>query len=167
MNAQISSTCLQQRHSSQTPALPDSSPCILSSRIPTTTGWAVGSRSQGVLTASTSIGHVRRRHLTLCVRRLQSLIDTLDPTALRERYIRIMSGPNAAANRRTIQAHKACARSLLSLRVLVQNRRKDKIPILVFASGAAVQALAASTAAVAQGAPQCKCDSVELIANHE
>lgn len=51
-------------------------------------------------------------------------------------------------NRQTVQT---CGRSLLSLRVLVQNRRKEKMPILLFASRAQALILPSSTSAVLQG----------------
>ncbi|EIW61127.1 uncharacterized protein TRAVEDRAFT_46351 [Trametes versicolor FP-101664 SS1] len=86
---------------------------------------------------------------------LQQLTDSLDPYTTMHRYIRTMCGPVAAASRQTIRAYKACARSLLTLRVLVQNRRKDKTPILVFASRAQVLCLAPSTDAVQNGTAEC------------
>ncbi|KAL1949447.1 hypothetical protein VTO73DRAFT_8328 [Trametes versicolor] len=81
---------------------------------------------------------------------LQSLADSLDPTELRDRQKRMMVGGGAAA-RQMLRTHKASARSLLGLRVLVQNRRKDKTPILVFGSRAQVLSQPSLTSAVLRG----------------
>ena len=65
---------------------------------------------------------------------LQSFTDPISPehSSYSDRQERIASGPD---NGRTIiRTHKAAARSLIGLRVLVQNRRKDKEPILVYGS---------------------------------
>lgn len=45
------------------------------------------------------------------------------------------------AGRRTIRTHKALDLNLLDLRVLVQNRRTDKTPILVYGARAQAEAL--------------------------
>lgn len=82
--------------------------------------------------------------------RLQSLADSLDPTELRDRQKRMMAG-GGAASRQMLRTHKASARSLLGLRVLVQNRRKDKTPILVFGSRAQVLSQPSLTSAVLRG----------------
>ncbi|OJT07607.1 hypothetical protein TRAPUB_1537 [Trametes pubescens] len=81
---------------------------------------------------------------------LQSLAESLDPTELRDRQKRMMAG-GGAASRQTIRTHKVTARSLLGLRVLVQNRRKEKNPILVFGSHAQVLSQPMQTSAVQRG----------------
>ena len=53
--------------------------------------------------------------------------------------------------RETIRTHKAALNTLLSLRVLVQNRRKQNIPILVYGSQAQVVSLPSGTQKVRQG----------------
>ncbi|RPD60038.1 hypothetical protein L226DRAFT_613017 [Lentinus tigrinus ALCF2SS1-7] len=74
-----------------------------------------------------------------------------DPASseFRDRQERIATGPNHG--RDMIRRHKAAARSLLSLRVLVQNRRKDKEPILVFGSRMQVVSYGQMTGAMARG----------------
>ncbi|KAI0714257.1 hypothetical protein C8T65DRAFT_806235 [Cerioporus squamosus] len=67
----------------------------------------------------------------------------------KDRKERIARGPDNG--RGTIRKHKASARSLLGLRVLVQNRRKDNQPILVFGSRMQVVSYGSMTAAMARG----------------
>ncbi|OJT10745.1 hypothetical protein TRAPUB_12739 [Trametes pubescens] len=82
---------------------------------------------------------------------LECLMDTLDPEALGNRYVRTMTGTAASASHEIIRANRAYGRSLLTLRVLVQNRRKEKTPILVFGSRAQVLSKVSSTDAVQRG----------------
>ncbi len=83
------------------------------------------------------------------------MMECLDTEALRDRYVNTMTGPAARDSREIIRANNACGRTLLTLRVLVQNRRKDKTPILVFGARAQLVSMASSTTAVLKGAPQC------------
>ncbi|EIW57518.1 uncharacterized protein TRAVEDRAFT_48557 [Trametes versicolor FP-101664 SS1] len=71
----------------------------------------------------------------------------LDLGMLRDRQQR-------SANREIVHTYKTAERSLLDLRVLVQNRRKDKTPILVFGSRAQVLSEPSSTSAVLRGAAE-------------
>ncbi|KAL1949445.1 hypothetical protein VTO73DRAFT_8326 [Trametes versicolor] len=80
---------------------------------------------------------------------LHSLTEGMDSDRNRERQERVAAG--GAASRQIIRTHKAAARSLLGLRVLVQNRRKDKTPILVFGSRAQVLSQPSLTSAVLRG----------------
>lgn len=89
--------------------------------------------------------------VTVQVDSLQCLTESLDPAEDMSRHIRMMSGSAGPASRQIMRDHRATARSLLSLRVLVQNRRKDKTPILVFGSRAQVLSLPSSTSAMRQG----------------
>lgn len=88
------------------------------------------------------------------------LTESLDIAGIRDRIMQIMAGPAGTASRETMRTHKAYAQSLLSLRILVQNRRKDRIPILVFASRAQVLSLASSTVAVQRGISKGERDNV-------
>lgn len=78
-------------------------------------------------------------------------MDTLDPEALHDRYVSTMAGTAASASHEVIRTKRVCERSLLTLRILVQNRRKEKTPILVFGSRAQVLSKASSTDAVQRG----------------
>ncbi|OJT10916.1 hypothetical protein TRAPUB_12572, partial [Trametes pubescens] len=80
---------------------------------------------------------------------LHALTDSMDSKQNRDRRERVSDG--GAANRQIIRTHKAAAHSLLGLRVLVQNRRKDKTPILVFGSRAQVLSQPSLTSAVLRG----------------
>ncbi|KAI0649152.1 hypothetical protein C8Q79DRAFT_999011 [Trametes meyenii] len=82
---------------------------------------------------------------------LQSLVDAIDPLQHKARQERMMT-QGGEESRTKIRIYKAAARSLVGLRVLVQNRRKDKDPILLFASRAQVVSRAALTDAVLRGA---------------
>ncbi|KAI0671699.1 hypothetical protein C8Q78DRAFT_1168540 [Trametes maxima] len=82
---------------------------------------------------------------------LQSFVDAIDPLEHRDRQERLMV-QGGEPSRTKIRLYKAAARSLVGLRVLVQNRRKDKDPILLFASRAQVVSRAALTDAVLRGA---------------
>ncbi len=62
---------------------------------------------------------------------MRRLIDPLDPSIpFDEERI------GGEAGLQTIRTHRAVAFSLLDLRVLVQNRRKDKTPVFVYGSRA-------------------------------
>ncbi|KAL1937054.1 hypothetical protein VTO73DRAFT_15146, partial [Trametes versicolor] len=87
--------------------------------------------------------------------KLQPLLDSLDPEVLRERYINTMTGPAADASYAIMRTNRAYSCSLLSLRILVQNRRKDDAPILVFSSRAQMVVKASSTEAVQRGKTDC------------
>ena len=64
---------------------------------------------------------------------------TDSPSTIQNRQDRITdSAPDNGRGK--IRTHRASARSLLCLRILVQNRRKSKEPILVFGSRAQVVA---------------------------
>ncbi len=81
-------------------------------------------------------------------------MDTLDPEVLRERYVRTMSGPAARDSRQIIHDNRACGRRLLTLRVLVQNRRKEETPILVYGSRAELISKTSSASAIQEGATE-------------
>lgn len=87
-------------------------------------------------------------------------MNTVDPGALRDHYVRTMTGTAASAGHEIIRANKTYGRALLTLRVLVQNRRKEKTPILVFGSHAQVLSKVSSTDAVQRG--RTPCDNVIL-----
>ncbi|KAI0635897.1 hypothetical protein C8Q77DRAFT_1100288 [Trametes polyzona] len=82
---------------------------------------------------------------------LHTLTDTIDPTGYSARQERMMA-EGGAAGREIIRTHKAAARSVVGLRVLIQNRRKDKTPVVFFASRAQVVSQPSLTAAVERGA---------------
>ncbi len=115
---------------------------------------AAGSPLTAELTARTWIERLYARVLTVLTYRLQTLMESLDPVGMTSRMMHILAAPARTASLETMRAHRACARSILTLRVLVQNRRKDKTPILVFASQSQVLSLPSSTAAVQRGAGQ-------------
>ncbi|KAI0833436.1 hypothetical protein BC628DRAFT_1308562 [Trametes gibbosa] len=81
---------------------------------------------------------------------LQHLSEAMDSAEHQARQDRMM-GQGAAAARQILRTHKAAARSLLVLHVLVQNRRKEKDPILLFASRAQVVSQPSLTATVERG----------------
>ena len=54
--------------------------------------------------------------------------------------------------RENIRMHKAALPTLLSIRVLVQNRRKERGPILVYGSQAQVVSLSSTTEVIQRGA---------------
>lgn len=83
--------------------------------------------------------------------RLESLIDTLDPKGLHARYVNTLAGTHASASYEIIRDNRAYGRTLLTLRILVQNRRKEKTPILVFGARAQVLIKVSSTDAVQRG----------------
>ncbi|KAI0368589.1 hypothetical protein BV20DRAFT_998254 [Pilatotrama ljubarskyi] len=83
---------------------------------------------------------------------LHTLTDSIDPSGYRARQERMAK--DAAAGRQIMRTHKAAARSLLGMSVLVQNRRKDKTPILLFASRAEVVSQPSMTEAVMRGTAQ-------------
>ncbi|OJT03812.1 hypothetical protein TRAPUB_5542 [Trametes pubescens] len=91
---------------------------------------------------------------------LQTLIESLDIAGIGDRIRQIMTGPAGTASCETMRTHRAYAQSLLSLRVLVQNRRKDRTPILVFASRAQVLSVASSTVAVQRGTAERERDNI-------
>lgn len=82
-------------------------------------------------------------------------MDTVNPEALRDRYVGTMTGAAASASYEIIRTNRAYGRSLLTLRVLVQNRRKETTPILVFGARAEVLSKVSSTDAVQRGATEC------------
>ncbi|KAJ8469814.1 hypothetical protein ONZ51_g8750 [Trametes cubensis] len=82
---------------------------------------------------------------------LQHLTESIDPMGEGDRQKRFKE-QGSAAGLEMIRKHKASARSLLGLSVLVQNRRKDSTPILLFASRAQVVCQPSLTAAVLRGA---------------
>lgn len=84
---------------------------------------------------------------------LQPLTDSIDPLKQRARQEKLMKDGDVAS-RNTIRTHKAAARSLLGLNVLVQNRRKDKEPVLLFASRAQAVSHPSLTTAVLRGTAQ-------------
>ena len=83
---------------------------------------------------------------------LEPLTASLNPAhdKFDDRQMRIARGPDNG--RDMIRRHKAAARSLLPLRILVQNRRKEKEPILVFGSRMQVVSYGSKTGAMARGA---------------
>ncbi|KAH9903001.1 hypothetical protein C8Q73DRAFT_661874 [Cubamyces lactineus] len=82
---------------------------------------------------------------------LQHLTESIDPMGQDDRQKRFKE-QGSVAGLEKIRKHKATARSLLGLSVLVQNRRKDSTPILLFASRAQVVSQPSLTAAVLHGA---------------
>ncbi|KAI9060681.1 hypothetical protein FKP32DRAFT_1595408 [Trametes sanguinea] len=84
---------------------------------------------------------------------LQPLTESIDPLQQKARHEQLMKDGDAAS-RNAIRIHKAAMRSLLGLTVLVQNRRKDKEPVLVFASRAQAVSHPSLTNAVMGGTAQ-------------
>ncbi|KAJ2967767.1 hypothetical protein NUW54_g13413 [Trametes sanguinea] len=84
---------------------------------------------------------------------LQPLTESIDPLQRKARHEQLMKDGDAAS-RNAIRIHKAAMRSLLGLTVLVQNRRKDKEPVLLFASRAQAVSQPSLTDAVMRGTAQ-------------
>ncbi|OSD06538.1 hypothetical protein PYCCODRAFT_1383571 [Trametes coccinea BRFM310] len=84
---------------------------------------------------------------------LQPLTASIDPLKQRTRQEKLMKDGDVAS-RNTIRTHKAAARSLLGLHVLVQNRRRDKEPVLLYASRAQAVSQPSLTGAVLRGTAQ-------------
>lgn len=78
-------------------------------------------------------------------------MDTLNPEGLHARYVNTLAGTPASASYQIIRDNRAYGRTLLTLRILVQNRRKDKSSILVFGARAQLLSKVSSTDAVQRG----------------
>ena len=84
---------------------------------------------------------------------LDSLSDPVSPASntFSERQ-NLMAADGEDHGRTTIRMYKAAARSLLSIRVLVQNRRKEKETVLVYGSKAQVVAFPSTNDIIQRGA---------------
>lgn len=71
---------------------------------------------------------------------------------MEERQDKIEQSPEHG--RDIIRVHKAAINNLLDLRVLVQNRRKDRASVLIYGSRMQVSSYASTTGAVLRGASQ-------------